>query len=466
MMTADRIVGPVEEKSRNIRKSYSVTGNGDGVIIRSKGAKLGFSREQAFQANRAFVQELYTLSKKVDSQKPYNLKDEEALNESLRLKKSDYILVLDNMRTIGAGLRDELSKDLVDAFKAIGFLREGVNEEPALTFEESAKAPILWEMLYEGKQLGQPDWEKFWGFRIPIAHWVDEIRTEVILLKHAMFSATSDDLDFAGREIELLAQGLKQIKFGLSAYKLAEILKKQVDEYHRNILHMDSEQLAVWWEACPARGEHTDSWLFRFLEQLTEDPALREFESKNWKKQALAYIFKESGALYDLIHFACHCEPHEGTEFLTRLDMKIAGAPISLEVGFMADLRRQETWNLEDSGPLVFLNACGTTQQGPSHEPPGFPVHWIERQGALAVVGTLCPVPDHFAHAFALKFYEILLNGISSSKGSTPSRDCYLAEALLATRRYFMEEFHNPLGLAYVLYANNGAYVKVDSMSN
>lgn len=470
MMTADHVVAPVEKKNTNARRSYSVTRNGEGVIIRSRGARLGFSRDQALQANRAFVQQLYTLSQKVDSQKPYNVKDEEALKESLRLRESDYILALDNMRTIGAGLRDKLSRDLVEVFKAIGFLREGVAEEPALTFEESAEeggsssAPILWEMFYEGKQSGEVDWNKFWGFRIPIAHWVDEIRTEVILLNHGMFSAISDELDFAGREIELLTQRLKQIKFGLSASNLGEILKKRVDEHLRGILHMDPEQLAAWWEACPARGGHSDTWLCRFFEQLSEDPALREFKSKDWKKQALAYIFKDSGTLYDLIHFACHCEPHQGTEFLSRLDMKVAGAPISLEVGFMADLRRQETWNLEDPGPLVFLNACSSAQQGPSHEPPGFPVHWIECQGALAVVATLCPVPDYFAHAFASKFYDTLLEGISSSRDSTPSRNCYLAEALLATKRYFMDEYNNPLGLAYVLYANNDARIKVDSM--
>jgi hypothetical protein len=74
-----------------------------------------------------------------------------------------------------------------------------------------------------------------------------------------------------------------------------------------------------------------------------------------------------------------------------------------------------------------------------------------------------------YAQTFALshevnKFYDTLLEGISSSRGSVPSRNSYLAEALLATKRYFMEEYNNPLGLAYVLYANNEARIKVDSM--
>ncbi len=101
-------------------------------------------------------------------------------------------------------------------------------------------------------------------------------------------------------------------------------------------------------------------------------------------------------------------------------------------------------------GRLVFLNACGTGRRGDGYEPPGQPDLWITYRGALAVVVTLCPVPDAFAAAFARKFYETLFGG-------TPN----VAEAFLAARRYFMEAHNNPLGLAYVLYAHPGAHVSV-----
>jgi hypothetical protein len=100
------------------------------------------------------------------------------------------------------------------------------------------------------------------------------------------------------------------------------------------------------------------------------------------------------------------------------------------------------------------VNACGTGQQNAAAEPPGFPAQWVG-YGALAVLVTLCPVPDHFAHAFAVRFYEELFGD-----GARPG---YPAEALLATRRHFMEEFNNPLGLAYVLYARQGVHVLSDN---
>ncbi len=454
---------PVEAKSKDTRKSFWVTRSGTGAFVGNKYMhNLGFKQDQALQANRAFVQRLYYLSKMVDRQQPYDLNNEDALRDSLKLNESTSLSVLNGLRTIGAGLRGELSQDMVNAFSILGFLRDGVKEEPALTFQEATEAPILWEMMYEGNQLDRPDWERFWGFRIPITHWVDETRTEEILLQHGVFSATSDKLRFAGREVELLTHRLKQLKLELTEYNLAIMLQKQVHEHLLNQLHWDSQQVTAWWEACPAKGKISDSWLIRFFDQLAADPAMREFESDTWKKRVFAYIFRDSGVSYDLIHFACHCEPNQETEFLSRLDMTVAGEPVSLEVGFMTDLRRKENWSPEDPGPLVFLNACGTSQQGPSWEPPGFPVHWITCQGALAVVATLCPIPDYFAHAFALKFYDTLFRAISAPRESALARNCFVAEALLSTRRYFMEEFNNPLGLAYILYATKGAHVTVD----
>jgi hypothetical protein len=103
----------------------------------------------------------------------------------------------------------------------------------------------------------------------------------------------------------------------------------------------------------------------------------------------------------------------------------------------------------------VFLNACGTGQPNPSGEPPGFPGIWIG-YGAVAVIATLCRMPDHFAQAFAVKFYEFLFPGEGEPGAGRPR---YLAEALLATRRYFMKEYNNPLGLAYVLYARKDVHV-------
>ena len=73
------------------------------------------------------------------------------------------------------------------------------------------------------------------------------------------------------------------------------------------------------------------------------------------------------------------------------------------------------------------------------------------------MVATLCPVPDLFAHEFAREFYGRLFQA-----GGAASRPRFLAEVLLATRRHFLKEYNNPLGLAYVLYAMQGARVWPD----
>lgn len=98
---------------------------------------------------------------------------------------------------------------------------------------------------------------------------------------------------------------------------------------------------------------------------------------------------------------------------------------------------------------------------------PSFPVKWIKDQRALAVIATLCPVPDYFAHAFALKFYEILFATEETTSANTTasiSANQYIATALLETRRYFMEKYNNPLGLAYIIYAIKDAHIQINPL--
>jgi hypothetical protein len=56
-------------------------------------------------------------------------------------------------------------------------------------------------------------------------------------------------------------------------------------------------------------------------------------------------------------------------------------------------------------------------------------------------------MPDVFAAPFAAEFYRRFF---ARSNGGPPG----LGEALLATRRHFLENYNNPLGLAYTLYAD------------
>ena len=427
-------------------------------------AKLGFQYNQALQASRQFAQELYSVSKQVADQQPAKAPDPAAPadvyqqqlqshQDSLKLNEDTRYATLEKLRTLGAPHRAELSEEMVKQFKFNGFLQDAGQEEPGLNFQEDERAPILWEMLYEGGQEGDADWQQFWGFRVPISHWINRTRTEEIWLRNGFFAAINEDLEFAGGEVDSLAQRLN-----LPRYSLAEALREHV---HQTLLsQMDANQAENW------LSQNPHIWLQRFLSELAPDEAICLIKADRWKKDKLIAIFKDPRFCYDLIHFACHCQPSEHTEFLSSMEMKVAGELVCLDVSLMATDLHHEPLTARSPGPLVFLNACGTAQQSPSYEPPGFPKKWIWNQSALAVIATLCPVPDYFAHAFAMQFYDTLFKALTEANKPKPdpnvARNCYIAEALLATRRHFMEQYNNPLGLAYVIYAMKKARVLAD----
>jgi hypothetical protein len=437
-------------------------------------SRLQIPRDTTLKAGRAFVKELFNLSHLVDANlakaqaefEPNDSSAESKLQEALRLDPATSLDSLDKLREVAAPLRNVLSREMVNAFRSNGFLRAAARggpggEEPALTFvasltDDEARAPVLWDMMYEGQLADEPEWQNFWGFRVPIAHWVFGSRPKTIKFKHVL-SAINEKLQFAGREVEEL---LRQSHLKLTHHTLRNALEQRVRQELAERFTQNVGNVEAWWRDCQPQA-----WLNRFLALGEGDQAGRKRKAELWKRKALVSVFKDSRYCYDLIHFACHCKPSQATQFLSRLDMEVAGEPLSLEVALVAsDLARKvEGWSIEDPGPLVFLNACGTSQPSDSHEPPGFPGTWIQSQGALAVVATLCPVPDYFAYAFARKFYETLREALEAPEGSPALRNRYVAEAFLATRRYFMEEpYNNPLGLAYVLYATPGAYVLAD----
>ena len=407
---------------------------------------IGFQRDVSLSASRRFTNILYEISQKVAAKQPKGVDildevSEIAFQKSLFIEEDNYKRFLFDLVKIGAGLRSDLSVEMVNAFKSLGFFKENTQEYPGFTFLEditqpNSQAPVLWEMMYEGDLVDDLKWQNFWGFIIPISHWITGNRSTEIRLQKA-FSAIHEDLKFAGRETSLLT-------------------KKLVPElFHANLINVcrDKVEKDLGNNDC-----HDKLWLHKYLSNLFQNNN-PELETERWKMKILKSIFKDSKTVYDLIHFACHCEGNQ-TEFLSQLIMKVGGESINLDVAFIkSTLKRQDSWDANERGPLVFLNACGTFEQNISHEPPGFPTSWIESQGALAVIGTLCPIPDYFAYAFARKFYEILFQAIANPD---IVRECYLSEALLITRRYFMEKYNNPLGLAYVLYAVDGAHVLAD----
>jgi len=415
-------------------------------------AGLGFNQDDsdAINAKRAFAEVLYQVSLTTDDNvaaNPSELEDplapdyEEQLNSCISLTEDQGLAALLELRTLGRGLRARLDKGFVDELKKLGFPQEDPSKEPSLTFSTDKKASLCWEMMYE-ERTQKVDWKNFWGFRVPITHSQVGQRETRIRLKKGLFSAVDQTLTFADREVVLLARQLGSV---LQHETLNNQIKARVREELRCQMNKDDTELDDWFTA---RG--SEAWLSSFFAELFGEEA--RGRTLEWKEDTIRAVFSPRQFAFELVHFACHCEPSNVTELLTALKVHIGGEDVSLNVAAMAD--NDHAWGLEEPGPLVFLNACGTGQQGQTAEPPGFPETWMKQHGALAVIATMCPVPDLFAHAFALKFYNLLF------QCEADARPRYVGEVLLETRRYFMEHCRNPLGLAYVLYAFKDASVE------
>jgi hypothetical protein len=85
------------------------------------------------------------------------------------------------------------------------------------------------------------------------------------------------------------------------------------------------------------------------------------------------------------------------------------------------------------------MNACETGNLNPLYT-SYFAKFFLDRE-ARGVVATECTVPDSFAADFTEQLYNHLLVGKT------------LGESLLATRKHFLDEYHNPSGLLYSMYA-------------
>jgi hypothetical protein len=461
-------------KAQGVRESHSIFVGPMFLLVDGdyEVPSLGLKRQDALDARSQFAKRLLALNEDIlDGDAYQNLPDTlpedplealEALDGVLRLDKDYSDLILDDMRKLGAPLYTGLSKEMKDALRDlnVGVDPDDSSQDPALTFvyrmrDEAPEAPVLWSMFYQGDQ-GEypPDWRKFWGFRLPITQWLTLYqRAGRIEVGHAL-SAIDEDLYFPRHEISLLTQRLTTEKHA----KLAEALKARVRDALKGELAED--QSSAWWEHSETKER---GWLAHFLDEQADNELARTGKARAWMREAWQSVFLGQQP-YDLIHFACHCTPSEA-ELLSRLDLKVGGENIPLEVSFMrTNLCRKgegEGWLRTEQGPLVFLNACATGKQSDKHEFPAFPVEWIDRQGAKAVIVTICEIPDAFAYAFASKFYEILFDAVTGQAEQDPEliRGRYVAEALLLTRKHFMQEYNNPMGLAYELYAVKDALV-------
>lgn len=138
-------------------------------------------------------------------------------------------------------------------------------------------------------------------------------------------------------------------------------------------------------------------------------------------------IWQAQGPALDLVYFYCHGGTEGSRPYLRLSDGRINSNYL-------------ESFNLNWSHhPLVLLNGCATGDYSPASY-----ISLIDdfrRAQACGVVGTECPVSENFAETYATELLKRLFRGEP------------IGQAMLAIRRYFMQQFLNPMGLVYSLYA-------------
>jgi CHAT domain-containing protein len=127
---------------------------------------------------------------------------------------------------------------------------------------------------------------------------------------------------------------------------------------------------------------------------------------------------------FDVLHLSCHGQASH--DDIDQSELIIADRPGAAPntadpVVVTARTVRSEA-ELEERGPLVFLNACESGRLAPSLTAwGGWPLTFWER-GAGAFVGTSWPVRENPAGAFAQGFYEKLLDGGTLAQAAGAAR--------------------------------------------
>jgi hypothetical protein len=307
---------------------------------------------------------------------------------------------LDKLRLIG---RAAFSK--VIGSEAASFIadfearqREQFNRETTLTVTTPASFPLLWELLYAGPVKGKADPLQFWGFRFPVGRLYWDIGgQDDIAIQSGVFSAIHGALKHSPVEVEHLAQQLLQLCASLG-------------------IELSLERLDHW----------------------SPDDAITITQLIEW--------FQSDEFRYGIVHFACHCDNPEAAG-ASESYLRFTARQQNLELSLAELMARREAGFANE--PLVFINACDSATLGHLLQTLSFPSEFLGF-GAGGVIATACIMPDNFAAAFSAQFYKRLLDQQKLERDWVD-----VGEALYDTRLYFLENFKNPLGLGYNLYASS-----------
>jgi hypothetical protein len=341
---------------------------------------------------------------------------------------SNFIAVLDDLRRVVQAkgvdltrhphtylerLRDEVS---VSAYNTIlsadaqSYLWQQDQKDPRrplrITLTSPMEMNLIWDLLYMGEPVGAVDPNLFWGFRYPLGRvFKNTDISDEILLGDGMLVGVHTRLRGSLEEVKQLRATLEQ--------------------------HSNSLKITLFDQALAATS-------------LTADTLMALFYGTNFP--------------YGIIHFACHYN-NPADEGIHRAYLSLTVHNQDLEIPLL-DLSKYRKYGFPNQ-PFIFVNACETQSQGHLLQTISLPINLINFR-AGSVIATACTMPDNFASEFARVFYQLLFAGtvpssvvkdIISTAGMGPYVLDNVADILLATRRYFLNKYHNPLGLAYGLYA-------------
>lgn len=262
--------------------------------------------------------------------------------------------------------------------KLLGKLEE---KRKSLLIQITAKEfSVPWDLIYPRPLDAKPSYEQFWGMRHMVSRNVEPDYRDGAAPGHVI----STDRPSIGLLTDLSIDAVED-------YELPFFQRNQRAERIR--LHHLKKEL----------DEN------RWLEEFT---AVRRFLNRS----------------YDILHMACHADC-SGDGVCT----------FTITRNFKVGLNRLAAHNCWVQGnPMVFLNACRTSNFAPKHLLT-FARYFLEG-GARGVIATECKVPDGaFAAEFAERVYTSFLKGMPLGRSLLEARQYYLARA-------------NPLGLIYSLY--------------
>lgn len=150
-----------------------------------------------------------------------------------------------------------------------------------------------------------------------------------------------------------------------------------------------------------------------------------------------------------LLYFFCHHKKAGGTwmkQGYRNLDdtkMIIEGEDIKVDtttIG-LSEMRNNERITSFESPPVVFLNACESSQVELG-DPTSFMHYFINILKAWAFIGTEAEIPAAFADKFGQRFIQEFLKGEP------------IGEIMFNVRRDYAQNESNPFGLYYTLYGD------------